>query len=79
VFSNAFREISSGQKAQTKTMTNLLLSYIALFVAAALIGFAGGWLLRATTSRGPRKDVEDEIERLGHAVRQARQRSEPAS
>lgn len=60
-------------------MTNLLLSYIALFVAAALIGFAGGWLLRALTTREPRRDVEDEIERLGHAVRQARARSDLAS
>jgi hypothetical protein len=60
-------------------MTNLLLSYIALFVAAALIGFAGGWLLRATTSREPRRDVENEIERLGAAVRQARARADLAS
>lgn len=59
-------------------MTNLLLSYIALFVLAALIGFAGGWLLRAVTSREPRRDVEEEIERLGGAVRQARQRAEAA-
>ncbi len=57
-------------------MTNLLLSYIALFVVAALIGFAGGWLLRAVTSREPRRDVEQDIERLGLAVRQARSRSE---
>jgi len=60
-------------------MTNLLLSYIALFVVAALIGFAGGWLLRVTTSREPRRDVEQEIERLGAAVRQARARSDLAS
>ena len=60
-------------------MTNLLLSYIALFVAAALIGFAGGWLLRAMTSREPRRDVEEEIDRLGLAVRQARSRSEQSS
>ena len=57
-------------------MTNMLLSYSALFVVAALIGFAGGWLLRAMTAREGRRDVEQDIERLGHAVRHARQRSE---
>ena len=60
-------------------MTNLLLSYIALFAAAALIGFASGWLLRAMTSREPRRDVEEEIDALGLAVRQARSRSEQSS
>ncbi len=60
-------------------MTNLLLSYIALFVVAALIGFAGGWLLRAVTSREPRRDVELDIERLGLAVRQARARADLSS
>jgi hypothetical protein len=57
-------------------MTNLFLSYVALFAAAGLIGFAGGWFLRALTTREQRRDVEDEIERLGYAVAQARQRAE---
>lgn len=56
-------------------MTNLLLSYVTLFVIAALIGFAGGWALRAWTSREPRRDVEEDINRLGMAVRQAKARS----
>lgn len=57
-------------------MTNLFLSYVALFVVAALIGFAGGWFLRALTTREPRRDVEEEIDRLRHAVEQARRRAE---
>lgn len=59
-------------------MTNLTLSYIALFVVAGLIGFAGGWLLRALVTREPRRDVDEEIARLGQAVAQARRRAEPA-
>jgi hypothetical protein len=57
-------------------MTDLLLSYVALFAVAALIGFAGGWLLRAMMTRDARRDVEDEIVRLGQIVAQARARAE---
>jgi hypothetical protein len=57
-------------------MTNLTLSYVALFVVAGLIGFAGGWLLRALVTREQRRDVDEEIERLGDAVEQARRRAE---
>jgi len=60
-------------------MTNLFLSYVTLFVFALLAGFAAGYVLRMVTSRAQRQDVEDEIVRLGEAVRQARQRSEPAA
>ncbi|MDX2234435.1 MAG: hypothetical protein NW200_08040 [Hyphomonadaceae bacterium] len=57
-------------------MTNLVLSYIALFVAASLVGFAGGWFLRALTTRAHRRDVEDDIANLGRRVEQARRRAE---
>lgn len=60
-------------------MFNLFLSYLILFIVAVLIGATAGYALRAMTSRGPRRDVEEEIERLGHAVRQARQRAEPTA
>jgi hypothetical protein len=60
-------------------MTNLILSYIALFVVAALIGFAGGFMLRALVTREQRRDADKEIERLGQAVEQARRRAELAS
>lgn len=60
-------------------MTNLTLSYIALFAVAGLIGFAGGWFLRALVTREQRRDVDDDIVRLGQAVEQARRRAEPAS
>ncbi len=60
-------------------MTNLVLSYIALFVVAALIGFAGGWFLRVLTTREQRADVEEEIQRLGRLTAQARQRAEHSS
>ena len=58
-------------------MFNLFLSYLILFILAVLIGAAAGYALRAMTSRGPRRDVEEEIQRLSDAMRQARQRSEP--
>lgn len=57
-------------------MTNLLLSYVTLFVLAGLIGFGGGWLSRALVTRAQRNDVEEEIDRLGQIVRQARSRAE---
>jgi hypothetical protein len=56
-------------------MTNLVLSYITLFAAALLIGFAAGWLLRSVVMRGVRLDVEDDIDRLDEAVRMARARA----
>jgi len=56
-------------------MTNLVLSYIALFAAAIAVGFAAGWLLRAIVMHGIRKDVEEDIYRLDEAVRTARARS----
>jgi hypothetical protein len=56
-------------------MTNLVLSYIALFAGALLIGFAAGWLLRSVVMRGVRLDVEDDIDRLDEAVRMARARA----
>lgn len=56
-------------------MTNLVLSYIALFAGAIAVGFAGGWLLRAIVMHGIRKDVEEDIYRLDEAVRTARARS----
>ena len=56
-------------------MTNLVLSYMALFAGAMLIGFAAGWLLRSVVMRGVRRDVEDDIDRLDEAVRMARARA----
>lgn len=56
-------------------MTNLVLSYVALFAGALLIGFAAGWLLRSVVMRGVRLDVEDDIDRLDEAVRMARARA----
>lgn len=56
-------------------MTNLVLSYIALFAGAIMVGFAAGWLLRAIVMRGVRLDVEDDIDRLDEAVRMARARA----
>ncbi|KAF0175164.1 MAG: hypothetical protein IV086_12345 [Hyphomonadaceae bacterium] len=56
-------------------MTNLVLSYMALFAGALLIGFAAGWLLRSVVMRGVRRDVEDDIDRLDEAVRMARARA----
>jgi len=60
-------------------MTNLVLSYIALFAGAILVGFAAGWLLRAIVMHGVRRDVEDDIYRLDDAVRLARARATLAS
>lgn len=57
-------------------MTNLLLSYVTLFVLAGLLGFAGGWFARVLVTRAQRNDVEGEIDRLGQIVRQARARAE---
>lgn len=57
-------------------MTDLLLSYVALFALAALFGFAGGWLLRAMMTRAARRDVEDEIGRLSRLAQEARARAE---
>jgi len=56
-------------------MTNLVLSYIALFAGAIAVGFAGGWLLRAIVMHGVRRDVEDDIDRLSDAVHMARSRA----
>jgi hypothetical protein len=56
-------------------MTNLVLSYIALFAGAIAVGFAAGWLLRAIVMHGIRKDVEEDIYRLDDAVRSARSRA----
>ncbi len=56
-------------------MTDMVLSYIALFAGALLIGFAAGWLLRSVVMRGVRQDVEDDIDRLDEAVRMARARA----
>ena len=56
-------------------MTNLVLSYIALFAGAIAVGFAGGWLLRAIVMHGVRRDVEDDIDRLDAAVGMARARA----
>lgn len=57
-------------------MTDLLLSYVALFAIAALIGFGGGWLLRAMMMRDLRKDVDHEIARLNELSAKARARAE---
>jgi hypothetical protein len=56
-------------------MTNLLLSYVALFVAASLIGFAVGWFLRSLATREARRDVDDEIDQLTRLLDQARRRA----
>ena len=60
-------------------MTDLLLSYVALFAIAALIGFGGGWILRALMTREARRDVRDEIERLSELSSKARARAEPSN
>jgi hypothetical protein len=60
-------------------VTDLLLSYVALFAIAALIGFGGGWLLRAMMTREARRDVDDEIARLSELNAKARARAEPSN
>jgi len=60
-------------------MTSLFASYVTLFFLAVLFGFAAGYALRGMTSQGVRRDVEEEIDRLGNAVRQARARTETVS
>ncbi len=56
-------------------MTNLVLSYITLFSAALLVGFAAGWLLRSIVMQGVRQDVEADIDLLGQALRKAQARA----
>lgn len=55
-------------------MVGLFLSEAILFVAAAAIGFAGGWRLYAALS-APRRRIEmREIEQLRHGLSEAQVR-----
>jgi hypothetical protein len=52
-------------------MIGLAASYAALFLAAALIGFSAGWMLRAFVMGSYLRALREDVERLRRAVGEA--------
>lgn len=55
-------------------MGDLMFSYLALFIVAAVLGFAAGWLLRAVSQQRYLDDLQSDVGSLRAAIDQARAR-----
>jgi hypothetical protein len=57
-------------------MGDLTFSYLALFIVAGLIGFVGGWFLRALSQQRYLDDLQADVGSLRTSIEQARSRRE---
>jgi hypothetical protein len=55
-------------------MGDLTFSYLALFIVAGLLGFAGGWFVRALSQQRYMDDLQSDVGSLRAAIEQARTR-----
>lgn len=59
-------------------MGDLTFSYLALFIVAAVIGFVGGWFLRAVSQQRFADDLQADVASLRTSIDQARLRRDPS-